>query len=434
MTLLIKNGHVKDPCSKLDKKLDILIKNNKIAEIKEKIEGEDHQIVDASGMIITPGLIDMHVHLRDPGQEHKETIETGSKAAAAGGFTSIACMPNTFPVNDNSGVTKYIISKAKKSASVNIFPIAALSMGQKGELLTEMADLIDSGAIAFSDDGMPVSNSQLMRRGLEYAKRVGTLIIDHCEDLDLSSNGVMNEGHYSYLLGLQGIPDYSEDVMVARNIILAEKINAPIHLAHISTQGSVELIKSAKNKGIPITSEVTPHHLFLDDSLLTSYSTDLKVNPPIRTKQDNQSLIKAVKQGIIDVFATDHAPHSPDEKNVEFNEAPFGINGLETAVSLILDNLVNKKIISLNRLVEMFSCNPAKILGLDSKGKIKIGADADLTIIDTEKKITVDVKKFQSKSQNNPFHNWKLKGAPVMTIVSGKVVYPSLKKPYSPKK
>jgi len=244
----------------------------------------------------------------------------------------------------------------------------------------------------------------------------------------------MNEGHYSYLLGLQGIPDYSEDVMVARNIILAEKINAPIHLAHISTQGSVELIKSAKRKGIPITSEVTPHHLFLDDSLLTNYSTDLKVNPPIRTKQDNQSLIKAVKQGIIDVFATDHAPHSPDEKDVEFNEAPFGINGLETAVSLILDNLVNKKIVSLNRLVEMFSCNPAKILGLDSKGKIKIGADADLTVIDTEKKITVDVNKFQSKSRNNPFHNWKLKGAPVMTIVSGKVVYSSLKKPFSPKK
>jgi len=431
VTLLIKNGYVKDPGSRLDKKLDILIKNNKIAEIKETIEEKDHQIVDASGMIICPGFIDMHVHLRDPGQEHKETIETGSKAAAAGGFTSVACMPNTYPVNDNSGITKYIISKAKKSASVNLFPIAALSIGQKGEILTEMADLADAGAIAFSDDGMPVSNSQLMRRGLEYAKGLGTLIIEHCEDLDLSSDGVMNEGHNSYLLGLRGIPDYSEDVMVARNIILAEKTKAPLHLAHISTQGSVELIKSAKNKGIPITSEVTPHHLFLDDSLLTSYNTNLKVNPPIRTKQDNQSLIMAVKQGIIDVFATDHAPHSQDEKDVEFNEAPFGINGLETAVSLILDKLVHKKVISLDKMIEMFSCKPAKILGLENKGKIKVGAAADLTLLDTEKKITVDVKKFQSKSRNNPFHDWKLRGAPVMTVVSGKIVYSSLKKPSS---
>ncbi|MFW6124274.1 MAG: dihydroorotase [Acidobacteriota bacterium] len=433
MTLLIKNGHVKDPCLKLDKKLDILIKNKKIADIKEKIEEDNHRTIEASGKIISPGFIDMHVHLRDPGQEHKETIKTGSQAAAAGGFTSIACMPNTIPVNDNSGITKYIVSKAQKSASVNVFPIAALSIGQKGELLTEMSDLIDSGAIAFSDDGMPVSNSQLMRRGLEYAKKLNTLIIDHCEDLDLSSNGVMNEGHYSYILGLQGIPDYSEEVMVARNIILAEKLKAPIHLAHISTRGSVELIRSAKDKGIPITSEVTPHHLFLDDSLLTSYSTNLKVNPPIRTKQATQSLIKAVKEGYIDVFATDHAPHSPDEKEVEFNEAPFGINGLETAVSLILDKLINKKIISLNRLIEMYSCNPAKILGLNQKGKIKIGADADLTIIDTEKKITVDVRKFFSKSRNNPFHNWKLKGAPVTTIVNGKVVYSLLKKPASTK-
>jgi len=427
VTLLIKNGHVKDPFSRLDKKCDILIKNKKIVDIKENIKEDDHKTVDASGMIVAPGFIDMHVHLRDPGQEHKETIETGSRAAAAGGFTSIACMPNTVPVNDNSGITKYIISKAKQKASVNVFPIAALSMGQKGQSLTEIEDLIDSGAIAFSDDGMPISNSQLMRRGLEYAKELNTLIIDHCEDLDLSSNGVMNEGHYSYLLGLQGIPDYSEDVMVARNIILSEKIHARIHFAHISTRGSVELIKSAKDKGIPITSEVTPHHLFLDDSLLTSYSPELKVNPPIRTKHDNESLIQAVKQGTIDVFATDHAPHSPDEKEVEFNEAPFGINGLETAVSLILDKLVNKNIISFNRLVEMFSCKPAEILGLNDKGKIKVGADADLTIIDTQKKITVDVKNFFSKSRNNPFQNWELKGAPVMTIVGGKVVYSLLK-------
>jgi len=425
--LLIKNGHIIDPYSRLDKKSDILIKNKKIADIKENISSVDKKTIDASDKIVAPGFIDMHVHLRDPGQEHKETIETGSKAAAKGGFTSIACMPNTVPVNDNSGTTEYIVSKAKKRASVNVFPIAAVSMGQKGELLTEMADLIKSGAIAFSDDGYPVSNSQLMRRCLEYARELNTLIIEHCEDLDLSSGGVMNEGYQSYLLGLRGIPDYSETVMVARNIILAEKTNSRLHLAHLSTTGSVELIKAAKNKRLKITSEVTPHHLFLDDSLLAGYDTNLKVNPPIRTKQDNKSLIEAVRRGIIDVFATDHAPHSPDEKEVEFSEAPFGINGLETAVSLILDKLVNKNIISLNRLVEMYSCNPAKILGLENKGKIEIGADADLTIIDTEKEITVDVNAFQSKSRNNPFHNWKLKGSPVMTIVGGKIVFSSLK-------
>ncbi len=427
MNLLIKNGHVIDPSSRLDGNFDILIKNKKIVEIKKNIKSDNAKTIDASHLIVAPGFIDMHVHFRDPGQEHKETIETGSHAAAAGGFTSVACMPNTFPVNDNSGITKYIVSKAHKRALVNIFPVAALSVGQKGEALTEMADLIESGAVAFSDDGMPIQNSQLMRRGLEYSKQFNTLIIDHCEDLDLSSQGVMNEGYYSYLLGLQGIPDYSEEVMVARNIILAKNTDSHIHLAHISTRGSVELIQSAKEKKIGITSEVTPHHLFLDDSLLTSYSTNLKVNPPIRTKEDNKSLIKAVQQGIIDVIATDHAPHSPDEKDVEFNQAPFGINGLETAVSLLMDKLVNNKVISMQRLVEMLSCNPAKILGLENKGKIKVNADADLTIIDPEKQVTVDVHRFRSKSRNNPFHSWKLKGYPVMTIVGGKIVYSLLK-------
>jgi dihydroorotase len=427
VSLLIKNGHIIDPHSGLDESLDILIKNKKIADINKDIRAESAKMVDASDLIVAPGFIDMHVHLRDPGQEHKETIETGSRAAAAGGFTSVACMPNTSPVNDNSGITKYIVSKAQKSADIHVFPLAALSMGQKGESLTEMADLIQSGAIGFSDDGMPVQNSQLMRRGLEYAQQLDALIIDHCEDLDLSSRGVMNEGHYSYLLGLRGIPDYSEDVMVARNIILAQKTDSRLHLAHISTRGSVELIRSAKEKGVKITCEVTPHHLFLDDSLITSYSTDLKVNPPIRTKEDNKSLINAVQKGIIDVFATDHAPHSPDEKDVEFNAAPFGINGLETAVSLILDKLVHTEIISLHQCVDMLSCRPAKILGLDRKGKLEMGADADLTLLDLRRKITVDIHKFRSQSRNNPFHNWKLQGAPVMTIAGGNIAYSALK-------
>ncbi|MEA3421228.1 MAG: dihydroorotase, partial [Acidobacteriota bacterium] len=270
----------------------------------------------------------------------------------------------------------------------------------------------------------PVYDSQTMRHALEYSKLLKFLIIDHCEDKNLSRNGVMHEGYYSYLFGLKGIPSFSEDVIVARNIILAEKVNARIHLAHLSTKVSVELIQNAKKKGIKVTTEVTPHHMFLNDSDLKTYDTNLKVNPPIRSNKDSKALIEAVKDGIIDVFVTDHAPHTPDEKAVEFNEAPFGINGLETAVSLILDRLVDKKILSLEKFIEMISLKPAHILGLENKGKICVGADADLTILDINKEIVVDVNKFESKSRNNPFHGWKLKGSPVMTIVGGKVVYP----------
>ncbi len=333
-------------------------------------------------------------------------------------------MPNTIPVNDNQGVTKFILSEAKKNTSVNVFPIAAITKDQKGEELTDMADLKNAGAVAFSDDGQPVYDSQTMRHALEYSKLLNFLIIDHCEDKNLSRNGVMHEGYYSYLFGLKGIPSSSEDVIVARNIILAEKADARIHLAHLSTKLSVELIQNAKKKGIKVTTEVTPHHMFLNDSDLKTYDTNLKVNPPIRSNKDSKALIEAVKDGIIDVFVTDHAPHTPDEKTVEFNEAPFGINGLETAVSLILDRLVNKKIISLEKFIEMISLKPAHILGLENKGKICVGADADLTILDINKEIVVDVNKFESKSRNNPFHGWKLKGSPVMTIVGGKVVYP----------
>ncbi len=424
MKLLIKGGRIVDPASRIDGIFDILIEKGKIVDIKSNIGTQSAKSINASNLIVSPGFIDMHVHLREPGQEDKETIRTGSLAAAKGGFTSIACMPNTIPVNDNQGVTKFILSEAKKNTSVNVFPIAAITKDQKGEELTDMADLKNAGAVAFSDDGQPVYDSQTMRHALEYSKLLNFLIIDHCEDKNLSRNGVMHEGYYSYLFGLKGIPSSSEDVIIARNIILAEKADARIHIAHLSTKLSAELIQNAKKKGIKVTTEVTPHHMFLNDSDLKTYDTNLKVNPPIRSNEDSKALIEAVKNGIIDVFVTDHAPHTPDEKTVEFNEAPFGINGLETAVSLILDRLVNKKIISLEKFIEMISLKPAHILGLENKGKICVGADADLTILDINKEIVVDVNKFESKSRNNPFHGWKLKGSPVMTIVGGKVVYP----------
>ena len=424
MRLLIKNGRVIDPSSRTDDTLDILIDKGKIVEIKAKIAAKGAKVIDASRLVVAPGFVDMHVHLREPGQEDKETIVTGALAAAKGGFTSIACMPNTDPVNDNRGTTEYILSEAKKKAVVNIFPIASITKGQRGKELTDMADLADAGAVAFSDDGRSVENSQLMRRALEYSKLLNTPIIDHCEDKNLSCEGVMHEGYYSYLFGLTGIPVSSEEIMVARDIILAEKAEATIHIAHMSAKGAVDIVKKAKRKKIKITVEVTPHHLFLTDSYLKSYDTSLKVNPPLRSKDDVQALIQAVKEGVVDVFATDHAPHTPDEKEVEFDKAPFGINGLETAVSLFLDKLVSKKIISLKKFIEMISTTPSLILGLKNKGKICVGADADLTILNLHKEIVVDVNTFKSKGRNNPFQGWKLRGIPAMTIVGGKIVYP----------
>ena len=424
MRILIKNGRVIDPASHVDDTLDILIDRGKFAEIKPKIEGDGFKIVDASRMVVAPGFIDMHVHLRQPGQEEKETIKTGSLAAAKGGFTSIACMPNTNPVNDSRDVTEFILSEAKRSAVINIMPIAAITRGLCGEEITDMADLHDAGAIAFSDDGHPVENSLVMRRALEYSRLIDTIIIDHCEDRQLSSGGIVHEGTYSLKLGINAIPASAEEIMVARDIILAKETKTRIHIAHLSVKGSVDLLKWAKQQGIQVTAEVTPHHLFLTDASLENFDTNLKVNPPIRSEQDTEALIQAIKEGWIDAFATDHAPHTPDDKDVELDQAPFGINGLETAVSLFLDKLVNKNVISLEKFIAMSSTNPAKILGLENKGKIRVGADADLTLLKLHQDVAVDTSQFLSKSRNNPFDGWKLKGGPVMTIVSGKIVYP----------
>jgi len=422
--LLIKNGRVIDPASNTDDTLDILIEKKEIIAVETKIDDESAKTIDASRMVVTPGFIDMHVHLREPGYEHKETIKTGALAAAKGGFTSIACMPNTSPINDNQNVTRFIIGKAKKSAVVNVLPIAAITIGENGEELTEMGELLSAGAVAFSDDGQPVAGSQIMRRALEYSRQFRTVIINHCEDKDLSAVGVMNEGALSYRLGMKGIPASSEEVMVARDLILAEKADAGIHLAHLSTRGSVELVRQAKARGVKVTAEVTPHHLVLDESLLKNYNTQFKVNPPLRTRDDVLALQEGARDGTIDVIATDHAPHSPDEKAVEFDLAPFGINGLETSVALILDRLVHKKVLTLHRFVEMLATAPARILHLDKKGKIQINADADLTILSLNRNTVVDVDRFRSKSRNSPLHGWKLKGAVEMTIVGGRIVYP----------
>ncbi len=423
MRLLLKNGRVIDPATETDETLDILIDRGKFIEIKSRIVDKAAKIIDVSRRVVAPGFIDMHTHLRDPGQEDKETIRTGSLAAAKGGFTSVACMPNTIPVNDHRGVTEYILSEAKKKAAINIFPVAAVSRKLEGEELTEMGDLVEAGAVAFSDDGLPVKTSEIMRRALEYTKHLGTPIIDHCEDKSLTQDGVMHEGYYSYLFGLRGMPASAEEIIVARDIILAEKAEAHIHIAHLSVKGAVDLIRDAKKRKVNVTAEVTPHHLLLNDSALENYETNLKVNPPLRSQDDSKSLVEAVKDGTIDAFATDHAPHTVDDKGVEFDKAPFGINGLETAVSLLLDRFVNKNIISLTRFIQMISSSPAQILKLENKGRIIPGADADLTVLNLNREIIVEPDRFKSKSRNTPFQGWKLKGAPEMTIVGGRIVY-----------
>ena len=424
MKLLIKNGRVVSPADSLDETLDVLVEDGRIVEVRSKVEAAADRVVDASRLVVAPGFIDMHVHLREPGFEEKETIRTGSRAAARGGFTSIACMPNTFPVNDNAGVTEFILSEAKRVGLVNILPIAAVTRGLKGEQLTDMADLAAAGAVAFSDDGQPVGSAQIMRRAMDYGRLLRALIIDHCEEKSLTEDGVMNEGRASYLFGLRGMPAMAEEIMVSRDIILAEHLGARVHIAHLSVKGALPLLRAAKERGVAVTAEVTPHHLVLTDAACESYDTHFKVNPPLRSAEDVAALTEAVREGLIDVFATDHAPHTAEDKELEFDRAPFGINGLETAVSLLLDRLVAAGVIPLNRLVEMMSVNPAALLGLERKGRVRPGADADLTLLNLAKETVVDAARFESKSRNTPFHGWKLKGLSVQTIVAGRVVYP----------
>jgi len=420
MSLVIKKGRVIDPAQSIDEVLDLLIQDGRIVRLGKDLQAEES--IDARGKIVCPGFIDMHTHLREPGREDEETIESGTAAAARGGFTAICCMANTDPINDNRAVTDFILNQAKVYGLVPVYPIGAISKGLKGEEMAELGDLKAAGCLGFSDDGRPVMNANLMRRSMEYARMLDLPIIEHCEDLNLSGSGVMNEGFTSTRLGFQGIPAASEEVMVARNIILAELAGTRLHVAHVSTAGSVRLIRWGKSRGIQVSGEVCPHHFALSEEHLASFDPNLKMNPPLRSAEDVAALQEGLADGTIEAIASDHAPHATSEKEVEFDYAPTGIIGLETAVSLSLHELYHKGGLPLPDLVARFTSGPASILGL-KKGCLAEGSDADLTLLDLEKEVTVDPSRFRSKSRNTPFAGWRLRGAPWMTISQGRIVY-----------
>lgn len=421
MRTLIKGGQVIDAKTKINDCLDILIEDGKITEIGKDIEFVNGDIIYAQGKYVLPGLVDAHCHLRDPGQEYKEDIETGTRSAAKGGFTSIACMPNTSPVIDNEAIVKYIINKAKQDGVVNVYPIGAISKGLKGEELSEIGELKFAGAVAVSDDGKPLKNSALMKKALQYSSMFDITVISHCEDLDLVDEGTMNEGYMSTVLGLRGIPSAAEEIMVSRELILAEYTKIPVHIAHVSTELSVDLIRHAKSRGVKVTCETCPHYFSLTDEACEGFNTLAKVNPPLRTRKDVDAIIEGLKDGTIDIIATDHAPHHQDEKNVEFAIAANGMVGFETALPLCVTYLVKPGYFTMEQLVEKMCVNPSKILGLN-KGSIEVGSSADLTIIDMDEEYVVDVSKFSSKSKNSPFDGFKLQGTVYYTIVNGNVV------------
>jgi dihydroorotase len=420
--LLIKNGRVVDPASGHDAVSDVLIEDSSILALHTGIDAPDADVFDASGLVVAPGFIDMHVHLREPGFTHAETIESGSRAAAAGGFTSICCMPNTSPVNDSVTVTSYIVEKAKRAAVVNVYPIGAITKGSAGEELAAIGSMKQAGIVAISDDGHPVMNSRVMRRAMELARSFDLPVIDHCEDLNLSAGGDMHEGFQSVKLGLRGIPSCSEDVMVARDILLAEVTGARFHVAHISSKHSIAMVRYAKAKGLPVTAEVCPHHFSLTDEDIVTYDSNYKMKPPLRCKHDVQAAIDGVVSGAIDAIATDHAPHAGSEKMQEFERCPFGILGLETALAVTLETFFHTGRLTLLQLVEKFTTAPARILRLD-RGRLTPGAAADLTIFDTGAKWTYDVNRSYSKSRNSPYHGREFRGGPVATIVGGKFVW-----------
>ena len=420
--LAIIGGRVIDPESKMDRIADIFIRDGVIKRIdKPKSKFGAKETIDAKEMIVAPGLIDMHTHLREPGREDEETIYTGSCAAVAGGFTSVCCMPNTHPPIDNQETVKFVYEKAKQ-AKCRVYPVGCITKNQMGEELTEIYDLVQAGVVAVSDDGKPVSNPQVMRNALEYCRMFDLPVISHCEDLNLSGSGVMHEGFVSTGLGMSGIPSVAEEIMVARDIKLAEFTKARIHIAHVSTEGSVELIRQAKKRGIKVTCEATPHHFSLTHEIIRTFDTNAKVNPPVRSKKDVEALKKGLADGTIDCIATDHAPHSIEEKDVEFDFAPCGMVGLETALGLMITELIEKKVLSWPQAIAKLTINPARILNLNG-GRIKKNSPADITIIDPKATWIVEPTKFQSKSKNSPFGKRKLKGKVYYTIIDGKVKY-----------
>jgi dihydroorotase len=423
MALLIRGGRVIDPAASTDAVQDVLIDGGKIARVAARLQAPSGAtVLEATGRWVCPGFIDMHVHLREPGHEYKETVATGTRAAAAGGFTAVCCMANTQPVNDNRAVTDYIRAKAESDGIVRVYPIGAVTRGLEGKELAELAELAEAGCVAFSDDGKCVMNAELYRRAMEYTLPFGAPVISHAEDHALSGGGCMNEGVVSTELGLPGIPAAAEDVMVARDIVLAELTGAHVHIAHLSTAGAVRLVRDAKARGVRVTAEVTPHHLLLTEEAVRSWDANLKMAPPLRTKRDMEALIEGLADGTIDCVATDHAPHALSEKEGEFDHAANGVVGLETAVALLLDRLVRPGLLPVTTLVSRLSCDPARLLRLPG-GSLGVGAPADLTLIDPDVEITIDPARLSSKSRNTPFAGWRATGAPCATIVAGRVVW-----------
>jgi len=423
MSLLIKNAIIVNADKESKQEQDILVEKGKIAKIGTVIKADGAKVIDAKEMLVLPGLIDIHVHFREPGREDKETIETGSMAAVKGGFTTVMCMPNTTPVIDNCMIVEAVIKEAQRVGLVNVIPIGAITRGQRDEALVDMFELKEAGCLALSDDGKSVVNSQLMRRAMEYAKMTGLLLIQHCEDPLLSCGGVMNEGDTSTLLGLKGDPGLSESVIVSRDIELAHYLDGRVHFAHMSTRRSVELIRFAKSQGIHVTAEACPQHFTLTDEEVSSFDTNTKMNPPLRTQDDVNAIKEGLKDGTLDCIVTDHAPHTREDKEIDFDHAPFGIIGLETSLGLTVTELVEPGLLSWKGLVDKMATTPAKIVGLENKGEVKEGFDGDITIVNPKQEWTITDADFASKSRNTPLLGRKLKGRVKVTICNGKIVY-----------
>jgi dihydroorotase len=425
MRLLIANGYLMDPSQGQNTGKNLLIEDGRVAGLLGHGEGvpEGAEVLDATGLVVAPGFIDMHVHLREPGQEYKETIATGAAAAVAGGWTSVCAMPNTDPANDSPAVTRFIIEQARRAELANVFPIGSITKELKGAELAEMGEMKAAGIVAVSDDGRPVPSAGMMRRAMEYARGFGLTVVDHCEDRSLVAGGAMHEGRWSLMLGLRGIPATAEEMDAVRDCTLAELTGARVHLAHVSTKGALEAVRRAKDAGLSLTCEVAPHHWTLTDEAVEGYDTNTKMSPPLRSRDHLEAILEALRDGTIDAIATDHAPHHQDEKALEYDQAPFGITGLETAVGLALDRLVHEGTINLERLVELCSVNPARIFNLTDRGTLRKDAWGDVTILDPDLRWTFDVSRSKSKSRNTPFDGWTMRGAAVATIVAGRVVY-----------
>lgn len=420
--LLLRGGRVIDPSAAHDGVADVLLRDGRVTDVGDLGRPDDAQIVDVAGLIVCPGLIDLHVHLREPGQEHKETIATGARAAAAGGFTAVCSMPNTDPPIDDPAAVGFVRAQGMRAGSARVYPTGAVSIGQKGERLTEIGEMIEAGAVAITDDGRPVPSAGLMRLALEYARTFGIPVASHCEDVTLSRGGSMNEGMMSTRLGLIGIPNAAEDVCIARDLLLAGLTGGRLHIQHVTTSGGVEMIRAAKARGIPVTAEATPHHFTLTDDAVESYRTNAKVNPPLRTAADRAAVIEGVRDGTLDVIATDHAPHHYDEKEQAFEDAPFGLIGLETALGLVITELVERDVIDLPTLVMRMSTQPARAFNLPG-GTLRRDAPADVTVFDPAWEWTVDPKRLRSKSRNTPFSGRQLRGRAVYTIVDGRIIH-----------